>query len=50
MDLVAHVMINYHRGISLYGKKIRTIFEDVGREIYHVLDEDWKCLELNINL
>ena len=42
-DLAAHVMIIYHRGLCLYGEEIRTIFEDVGREVY--FDSIWNDIE-----
>ena len=42
-DLAAHIMIIYHRGLCLYGEEIRTIFEDVGREVY--FDSIWNDIE-----
>ena len=42
-DLAAHIMIIYYRGLCLYGKEIKTIFEDVGREVY--FDSIWNDIE-----
>lgn len=33
-DLAAHMMITYHRGRTLFGKEINTIFKPINREYY----------------
>ncbi len=38
-DLAAHFTIAYHRGKTLYGKEIRTVFAEVNREAY--MDSIW---------
>ena len=38
-DLAAHITITYHRGICLYGKNIRSVFEEVGKDAY--FDSIW---------
>lgn len=42
-DLAAHVTITYHRGKTLYGKKIRDVFESVSGEDY--VDSIWCDIE-----
>lgn len=38
-DLAAHVTITYHRGKTLYGKEIKSVFSEVGSEAY--MDSIW---------
>ena len=42
-DLAAHIMIVYHRGRCLWGREIRSVFEDVGEEAY--MDSIWHDVE-----
>ncbi|GGE68036.1 aminoglycoside adenylyltransferase domain-containing protein [Priestia taiwanensis] len=34
VDLAAHVMVTYHRGVTLYGKAIKNVFLPINRELY----------------
>lgn len=38
-DLAAHFTIIYHRGKTLYGKEIKSVFSEVGSEVY--MDSIW---------
>lgn len=38
-DLAAHFTITYHRGKTLYGKEIKSVFSEVGSEAY--MDSIW---------
>lgn len=42
-DLAAHFTIIYHRGRCLFGKEIRDVFAEVGREFY--FDSIWSDIE-----
>lgn len=42
-DLAAHFTIIYHRGITLYGKEIKTVFSKPGRKYY--FDSIWCDIE-----
>lgn len=42
-DLAAHFTIIYHRGKCLYGKEIKDVFAEVGREAY--FDSIWNDIE-----
>lgn len=33
-DLAAHIVVTYHRGVALYGKAIREVFQPIDREFY----------------
>lgn len=33
-DLAGHIVVTYHRGVTLSGKKIRDIFTPIGRQLY----------------
>lgn len=42
-DLAAHVTILYHRGMTLYGKEIKSVFSEVSSEDY--MDSIWYDVE-----
>lgn len=42
-DLAAHIMIVYHRGQRLWGREIRSVFEEVGEKAY--MDSIWHDVE-----
>ncbi len=42
-DLAAHFTITYHRGKKLYGREIRSVFEEVSSEAY--MDSIWSDIQ-----
>ena len=42
-DLAAHFTITYHRGTKLYGREIRSVFEEVSSEAY--MDSIWSDIQ-----
>ena len=42
-DLAAHITVIYHRGKTLYGREIKTVFSEVDRADY--LDSIWSDVE-----
>ena len=43
-DLAAHITVIYHRGKTLYGREIKTVFSEVDRADY--LDSIWSDVEI----